>query len=106
MRKDKQIFSFFRMNHSMQPQRPPANDILDINDPDSFKKKLQNEVAQLITSTAQLLSPQFKCPELINVAFSQSGLTALSVTGDLGDPFFAVGQFNDSKHLVSCADFR
>jgi hypothetical protein len=45
MRKDKANLFVFRMNHPMQPQRPTANDILDINDPDSFKKKLQNKVA-------------------------------------------------------------
>jgi hypothetical protein len=106
MRKDKQIFSFFSMNHPMQPQRPPANDILGINDPDSFKDKLQNKVAPLITSTAELLSPEFKSPKLINVALSQSGLTALGVTGDLGDPFFTRGQFNDARELVSCIDFK
>jgi hypothetical protein len=105
MRKDKQIFSFFRMNHSMGP-RPVANDILDINNPASFKKKLQNKVAPLITSTAQLLSPKFKCPELINFALSQTGLNALGVTGDLGDTSFPGGQFADAVSLVSCSGFR
>jgi len=106
MRKDKQIFSFFRMDRSVLPQRPTANDILDINNPASFKKKLQRQVAPMITSTAQLLSPKFKCPELINFALSKTGLNALGVTGDLGDPAFARGQFNDSKDLVSCSGFR
>jgi len=90
----------------MQPQRPPANDFLDINNPTSFRKKLQNKVAPLITSTAQLLSPQFQCPELINFALSQSGLTTLGVIGDLGDPNFFTGQFNDAAELVSSAGFR
>ena len=106
MRKDKQMFSFFRMNHSVQPQRPIANDILDINDATSFKKKLQTKVASRITSTAQLLSPKFKSPELINFALSQSGLTALGVTGDLGDTSFPAGQFADAIPLVSCSGFR
>ena len=106
MRKDKQLFCFFRMSHSMQPQRSIANDILDINKPASFKKKLQAKVAPLITSTAQLLSPKFKCPELINFGISQSGLTALNVTGDLGDTSFPAGQFADAVSLVSCSGSR
>lgn len=90
----------------MQPRRPIANDILEIKNGPSFKKKLQTKVAPRITSTAQLLSPKFKSPELINFALSQSGLNALNVTGDLGDTSFPGGQFADATNLVSCSDFR
>ena len=72
----------------------------DINNPTSFKKKLQTKIAPLITSTAQLLSPKFPCPVLVNFAISQSGLNALNITGALGDASFPGGQFKDARELV------
>ena len=78
----------------------------DINNPTSFKKKLQTKIAPLITSTAQLLSPKFPCPVLVNFAISQSGLNALNITGNLGDTSFPDGQFKDAANLVGYSGHR
>jgi Dyp-type peroxidase family len=82
MRKDKELFSFFH-----------------INNPDSFKKKMTEQIAVLITSTAQLISPKFQPASAITLAFSATGLKALNVAGDLGDAPFASGQFADATNL-------
>ncbi|KAF9739233.1 hypothetical protein PMIN03_005012 [Paraphaeosphaeria minitans] len=36
----------------------------------------------------------------VNIAFSQKGLTALSITDDLQDPLFSAGQRNDARALA------
>ena len=73
----------------------------DIDNPTSFKNKIQTDIASLITSTAQLISPQFDSPHCINLAFSATGLKAIGVTDDLRDSPFAGGQFADASNLVS-----
>ena len=77
-----------------------ANSPLDINNADSFKKKLKL-TAPFITSTAQLLNPKFKSPVLVGFGLSNTGLNALNITGDLGDTAFPGGQFADAVNLVS-----
>jgi hypothetical protein len=72
-----------------------------IDNSSSFKDKMQTQIAPLITSTAQLISPQFDSPYAINLAFSATGLSALGVTGDLREPSFSAGQFADAENLVS-----
>jgi len=62
---------------------------------------MQTQIAPLITSTAQLISPQFESPFAVNLAFSSTGLSALGVTDDLGDSPFSNGQFADAAALVS-----
>ena len=62
---------------------------------------MQTQLAPLITSTAQLISPEFDSPFAINLAFSATGLSALGVTDDLRDSPFTRGQFADADALVS-----
>ncbi|KAF8579288.1 Dyp-type peroxidase [Ramaria rubella] len=85
MRKNKEVFFFFGI------QSVPT-----------FKSKLASDIYPLITSTAQLLDNTTTMPAtLLNIAFSQSGLTTLGVSGGLvnsSDPF-ATGQANDSVNL-------
>jgi hypothetical protein len=90
MRKDKELFAFFRMRRFLHPSDLFAYGNADINDPTSFKNKMQTNIAPLITSTAQLISPQFDSPFAMNLAFSATGLSALGVTDDLGDSSFSV----------------
>ena len=80
---------------------PLAYSSADMENATSFKDKMQTKIAPLITSTAQLISPQFDSPYAINLAFSASGLSALGVTDDLGDSPFSGGQFADANALVS-----
>lgn len=82
MKKKKEVFYFFQ-----------------INNPASFKKKLKIFIAPFITSTAQLLSTNTQPIVALNVAFSFTGLTALNVTDDLGDPLFTQGQFSQAAVL-------
>ncbi|KAF8584885.1 Dyp-type peroxidase [Ramaria rubella] len=85
MRKNKELFFFF-----------------GIQSVATFKSKLASDIYPLITSTAQLLDNTTTPPAtLLNIAFSQSGLTTLGVSGglvDSSDPF-ATGQANDSVNL-------
>ncbi|KIJ24614.1 hypothetical protein M422DRAFT_194503, partial [Sphaerobolus stellatus SS14] len=53
----------------------------------------------LITTTTQLLDVNKQPNALVNVAFSQTGLTALNVTDNLGDPIFSAGQFANAANL-------
>ncbi|KAF8517632.1 hypothetical protein JB92DRAFT_2905084 [Gautieria morchelliformis] len=69
-----------------------------INNVKSFKKSLKI-LAPLITTTTQLLDVSKQPDALVNVAFSQTGLTALAVNDTLGDPVFAKGQFFDAANL-------
>ncbi|KAJ7868564.1 fungal peroxidase [Mycena olivaceomarginata] len=82
MKKNKQLFYFF-----------------SIADPTNFKGKLAADILPLITTTNQLLSVSTQPITLVNIAFSQTGLTALNVTESLGDSFFAGGQFKDLPNL-------
>nr|UQK85138.1 dye decolorizing peroxidase [uncultured fungus] len=82
MKKQKELFVFFA-----------------INKPDSFKNKLKTSLLPYITTTAQLLNPLYNPPAMVNVAFTQSGLTKLGVQGNIGDQPFQGGQFIDLKAL-------
>ena len=82
MKKQKEIFYFFHINNAA-----------------TFKTALRAYNPE-IASTAVLLSPPASQPlAFVNVAFSQTGLTALGVIDNLGDSQFAEGQFADAVNL-------
>ena len=82
MKKQKETFYFFHINNA------PA-----------FKVALKSYLPK-ITSTATLLSPPSSQPlAFVNVAFSQTGLTTLGITDNLGDSQFSSGQFADAENL-------
>ncbi|KAF8143463.1 dye-decolorizing peroxidase precursor [Mycena galopus ATCC 62051] len=64
-----------------------------IDDAATFKEKLASDILPLITSTTEILSVNTQPITVVNVAFSNTGLLALGVTDDLGDPDFVAGQF-------------
>lgn len=101
MRKDKELFAFFRKRCPFTSSSLFAYGGADIDNPISFKTTMQTDIAPLITSTALLLSPQFESPHCINLAFSATGLNAIGVTEDLSDSAFTGGQFADASNLVS-----
>lgn len=71
-----------------------------INDATAFKAALRNNVISLVTSTRQIISPPAQQPlAFLNIAFSQSGLTALGITDNLGDSTFSAGQWADAANL-------
>ncbi|KAF8144414.1 fungal peroxidase [Mycena galopus ATCC 62051] len=82
MKKNRQLFYFF-----------------GIVDAPDFKAKLAADILPLITTTNQLLSVSTQPITALNIAFSQTGLTALNVTDSLGDSFFSKGQLADAKNL-------
>ncbi|KAJ6560973.1 dye-decolorizing peroxidase precursor [Mycena sp. CBHHK59/15] len=82
MKKDKELFFFF-----------------GIADAPTFKSKLSSDILPLITTTTQLLSVSTQPQTALNIAFSQSGLTALGLTDALGDSKFAAGQFAGASGL-------
>jgi deferrochelatase/peroxidase EfeB len=82
MRKDKELFFFF-----------------NITDVPKFKSHLANDLHPLLTSTTQALSTTNSAPTMINIAFSQLGLTTLNITDNLGDSLFANGQKKDFSAL-------
>ncbi|KAJ7484484.1 fungal peroxidase [Mycena latifolia] len=82
MKKNKELFYFFSISNATD-----------------FKSKLASDILPLITTTTQLLDVSTQPVTLLNIAFSQTGLTALSVTDSLGDSAFAGGQFADLKNL-------
>ncbi|KAJ7603225.1 DyP-type peroxidase [Mycena polygramma] len=82
MKKNQQLFYFFT-----------------IADAKDFKSKLSSDIHPLITSTSQVLNVSTEPTTLVNIAFSQTGLTALNVTDSLGDDFFTGGQFQDLNNL-------
>ncbi|THH33434.1 heme-thiolate peroxidase [Antrodiella citrinella] len=57
------------------------------NDKDSIKKHKQSGGTDLLKISG------------LNIAFSQSGLTKLGITDDLGDAAFKEGQFTDAQNL-------
>ncbi|EIN09037.1 peroxidase TAP [Punctularia strigosozonata HHB-11173 SS5] len=70
-----------------------------INDAAQFKADFKTQLS-IITSAATLISPPADQPAAyVNVGFSQSGLTALGVTDDLGDADFSSGQFAQAAAL-------
>ncbi|ESK80689.1 fungal peroxidase, partial [Moniliophthora roreri MCA 2997] len=83
MKKNKELFFFF-----------------SIQDATAFKAKLASDIHGLITSTAQLLDTALQpAVAAVNIAFSQTGLTALGINDDLRDPDFRKGQFSDALAL-------
>ncbi|KAL0066357.1 dye-decolorizing heme-containing peroxidase [Marasmius tenuissimus] len=69
MKKDKELFYFFQ-----------------ITDAAKFKSKLGTDIHGRITSTTKLLDVATQPITAVNIAFSQSGLSALRHAGTLGDP--------------------
>ncbi|KAF7335655.1 DyP-type peroxidase [Mycena venus] len=70
-----------------------------LNAPD-FKAKLKTEILPLVTSTMQVIANE--TDTMLNIAFSQTGLVALNITGptnDLNDAVFAKGQAMDAFNL-------
>ncbi|KAJ7192911.1 fungal peroxidase [Mycena pura] len=82
MKKNTELFYFFSIANAMD-----------------FKPKLASEIFPLITTTTQLLDVNTQPTTTLNIAFSQTGLTALGVTDTLGDSAFAGGQFVDLENL-------
>jgi hypothetical protein len=76
-----------------------------INDAAAFKSVLNPYAAANITSIATLLPGAPEQPlAFVNVAFSQTGLSALGVTDSLGDSHFISGQFADASTLGDDTD--
>jgi len=85
----------------------------DIANPTQFRQRLKSLIP-LITTTTQALADQKAIQaqkaegynsllKLVgtNIAFSQTGLHALGINDDLGDPIFTAGQLADaSKNLI------
>jgi Dyp-type peroxidase family len=82
----------------------------DITNPTEFRQKLKS-IIPLITTTAQAISDNEAIEahkkkgntsllELVgtNIAFSHTGLLALGITDDLGDPVFTAGQLADASN--------
>ncbi|KAJ7255204.1 fungal peroxidase [Mycena rebaudengoi] len=65
----------------------------------SFKSHLASDILPLVTSTTELLSVSTQPLTALNIAFSQTGLTALGVTQSLGDLAFSNGQFVGASGL-------
>jgi hypothetical protein len=83
MKKPKELFYFFSISNVA-----------------AFKLALKNNVVPLVTSTATLLDTPSNQPlAFLNIAFSQSGLTQLGITDNLGDANFANGMFADATNL-------
>ncbi|KAF8217810.1 DyP-type peroxidase [Mycena galopus ATCC 62051] len=65
----------------------------------AFKSKLKSDILPLVTTTTQLLAVSTQPITAVNIAFSQTGLTALGITDSLGDSVFSGGQFKDLTNL-------
>lgn len=72
-----------------------------IKDPKAFKPLFVKFIVPLVTSAAVILSPPANQPDaLLNVGFSNRGLTALGISGSsLGDSLFTAGQFAGANGL-------
>ncbi|KAF7335654.1 DyP-type peroxidase [Mycena venus] len=71
-----------------------------ISDATEFKARLKTDILPLITSTMQVIANQ--TDTMLNIAFSQTGLIALNITGpanDLNDTVFTNGQVADASNL-------
>ncbi|KAJ7113133.1 fungal peroxidase [Mycena epipterygia] len=75
MKKNKEVFFFFSIANAT-----------------SFKTKLKKDILPLVTTTTQLLNVSSQPTTALNIAFSHTGLLALSVIDTLGDPAFTAGQ--------------
>jgi hypothetical protein len=72
---------------------------IHINNAARFKSSLRIYLP-FITSTETLVSPAVLQPlAFVNLAFSQTGLTALGITDNLNDTHFASGMFSDAPNL-------
>lgn len=70
-----------------------------IKDAATFKSKLASGIVPLITSTTQLLDVSKQPVTAVNIAFSQSGLTALGNKDNMVDSLFKQGQLKDAAAL-------
>ncbi|KAJ6537953.1 DyP-type peroxidase [Mycena capillaripes] len=71
-----------------------------ISDATEFKATLKTDILPLITSTMQVIANE--TDTMLNIAFSQTGLVALNITGpanDLNDAVFTGGQTMDALNL-------
>ncbi|KAJ7752427.1 fungal peroxidase [Mycena maculata] len=75
MKKNKEFFLFF-----------------GIANVTAFQANLASVILPLVTSTTQVLDVATQPNTLLNIAFSQAGLTALNITDDIGDASFTNGQ--------------
>ncbi|KAL0066368.1 dye-decolorizing heme-containing peroxidase [Marasmius tenuissimus] len=82
MKKSKELFFFF-----------------GITDVAAFKSKLGTDIHGRITSTTKLLDKTTQPDTAVNIAFSQSGLTALGINDNLQDRNFRSGQLSDAGVL-------
>ncbi|KAJ7633970.1 hypothetical protein B0H17DRAFT_961615 [Mycena rosella] len=83
MLKKKELFFFF-----------------SIQDAARFKAKLVSDIVPLVTSTSEILSVDTQPITAVNIAFSNTGLVALSLdTNALGDSDFVAGQFSDAGQI-------
>lgn len=87
MKKQIELFYFFSIEH-----------------PTAFKAHLRSNIIHLVTPTTAVLPGAKQPAAMLNIAFSQSGLSALNVHDDLGDDFFAKGQFADAEALNDVVD--
>nr|WAW38281.1 DyP-type peroxidase [Auricularia auricula-judae] len=87
MQKPKELFYFFA-----------------IQDVATFKTHLANDIAPVLTSAEQMMNMTQQPLVLLNVAFSQSGLTALGVLDDVGDASFTLGQLQAIQTLAETSD--
>ncbi|KAJ7636985.1 fungal peroxidase [Roridomyces roridus] len=70
-----------------------------ITDVAKFKQKLKSSVLPMVTSTTQVLNTANPISTMLNIAFSQTGLSALKVAGGLNDPDFSAGQLANAVAL-------
>ncbi|KAJ7037713.1 dye-decolorizing peroxidase precursor [Mycena alexandri] len=82
MHKNKELFFFF-----------------GVNDAVTFKTKLASDILPLITTTTEILSVDTQPVTAVNIAFSNTGLLALGVNDNLGDPDFVSGQFAETATI-------
>nr|WAW38279.1 DyP-type peroxidase [Auricularia auricula-judae] len=75
-----------------------------INDPATFKTHLANDIAPIVASASQLSNVTAQPLVALNIAFSQTGLTALGITDNLNDAAFSAGQVNDINNLGETTD--
>ncbi|KAJ7624892.1 fungal peroxidase [Roridomyces roridus] len=70
-----------------------------IADATTFKSKLRSDILPLITNAEQMLANETQPDTLVNIAFSQTGLTALGITDNLNDTAFQSGQLANAQTL-------
>ncbi|QRW06178.1 Dyp-type peroxidase family [Ceratobasidium sp. AG-Ba] len=90
--KDHEFFVFFTITNPLEfKKRLPSVKITTSKQ----VKELRKEIARVkVESPGQRLETQ-----LLNIGFSQQGLKALHIKGDLNDVGFLIGQYNDAYDL-------